>query len=253
MYLSGLQFISGRESEMNNKHKKYNSLIILFIGIIILIFVIVGVIVSLRTKDSEIKKKSEQETSIKETVENGITYQYKYTDGYTAMIAVDKTEVNQENAQQIQGKQLHEGIPKNCMTYTDGDNPKGYGLIIYMLEPVVDEENVEYIEYLLENAVGNVNCDLNYNISREYLVKSVPYTITPDKQEDIYLGFYVELGEYLSSYKQKNVSAITDSVENSRLKITVTYTDGSKKVRYIGFKVDSIYNNNRFNLFEYNN
>ncbi len=237
---------------MNNKQKKYNSIMLPFLGAVILIFVIVAVIVNLKMKDFIIKKEAEKATLVKETVENGITYQYQYTDGYTAMIAVNKTEVNQENAQQIQRKQLHDGIPKKYIVWTNGDNPKGYALILYMLDPIVEEENVEQIEYLLENAVGNVNCDLNYNISSEYLVKSVPYTITPDQQEDIYLGFYVELGEYLSLYKQKNVPIITDLIEKSRLKIIVTYTDGSKKVRYIGFKAASIYNNNRFDLLEFN-
>lgn len=122
----------------------------------------------------------------------------------------------------------------------------------FRLDTLFQDESIETIEYLLENCPGKLMMDV-YDPKKHDstdVVKAESYTTTVDNQENVGFTVLLNLENKDELNNKKELEMVTKVIENARLKVVLTHTDGTTEEKFYGFKQYSQYNYNNFDMYE---
>jgi len=119
----------------------------------------------------------------------------------------------------------------------------------YIFTPLCEEDKITSIEYYLENGTGTF-MDPNRTSPYSDNVKTEPYVLEGNNQEGIYFSVYFVYENGANSTNDQKVKKFAEVLEKLCIRLTITYQDGSVKVRYIGFKLASKYNYYNLDMYE---
>ena len=127
------------------------------------------------------------------------------------------------------------------------NNENWFELSLVKFEPLCKEDNIKSIEYYMENATGTF---MDSNKDKPYLneVTSTPYILNGSNQDGIYFSVYFNFDDKLEHAEE--VKYVTDIFEKIRIKLTITFNDGSVKERNFALKSTSEYNYKNFDMYE---
>lgn len=173
--------------------------------------------------------------------------------GITMLIEYGKPQINEASLSTCENEEkeyIWTKINQNVkiepfgMSHNRGDL---YFLTTIRFEPLCNEDNISGIEYNLENAVGKF-MDSNKDDAYKNNVENVPYFLKGNNQESIYFTEYYTFKPDITHTEE--VKYVTDIFEKIRIRLTITFNDGSVKERNFALKSTSIYNYKNFDMYE---
>lgn len=114
-------------------------------------------------------------------------------------------------------------------------------------QPLCSDENIESIEYNLENCIGTF-MDKNQKDPYANNVQSSSYIREGNNQEDIYFTMYYNFDKYIAN--KDAVEYVGGLIEKIRIKLKITYNDGNVKERTFAIKLSNQYNYRILDLYE---
>jgi len=118
----------------------------------------------------------------------------------------------------------------------------------YVFTPLCEEDNIVSIEYYLKDGTGTF-MDPNRDSAFGDNLTNKPYLLNGNNQDGIYFSVYIIFENEAQMTNDQKVQTAAKILEKQYIQLTITYQDGSVKVRNIGFKLIS--NSNYYNLDMY--
>ena len=136
-------------------------------------------------------------------------------------------------------------------SYSSGmrkDDGKYYLRQEYVFTPLCEDDNIVSVEYYLKDGTGTF-MDPNRDSAFAGNLTNKPYLLNGNNQDGIYFSVYIIFENEAQMTNDQKVQNAAKILEKQHIQLTITYQDGSVKVRNIGFKLMS--NSNYYNLNMY--
>lgn len=178
------------------------------------------------------------------------SYITEKNEAYKAEIVSDHREVIEENKIKSMLKKGVDDKGSNADTITI--NQQVYNCTSFEMGEVFHDENIKSIEYLLENCPGSFMKTTKkfFKEDEAVSIKSEPYISTVEDQKNIWFLVLCPFGKKEELDNSKEVQCMADTMEKARIKVVLTYTDGTTEEKFYGFKQYSQYNYNNFDMYE---
>ena len=129
------------------------------------------------------------------------------------------------------------------------DDGKYYLRQEYVFNPLCEEDNILSIEYYLKDGTGTF-MDPNKTTAFGDKVVNKPYLLNGSNQDGIYFSVYIIFENEAQMTNDQKVQCAAKILEKQYIQLTITYQDGSVKVRNVGFKLISKSNYYNLDMYE---
>ena len=203
------------------------------IGILIGVFLLMTLIGCTKKSMNTDKETISQTSSIQET---------------TQIQTTSATDISNSTADNYVWEKLKQYAKISYGTGKSKDDGKYYLRQEYVFTPLCEEDNIASIEYYLKDGTGTFMDPIRDSAFGDNVINE-PYLLKGNNQEGIYFSVYIIFENEAQMTNDQKVQNAAKILEKQHIQLTITYQDGSVKVRNIGFKLMS--NSNYYNLDMY--